>query len=101
MMYKDELELLEEMADRLDSDYDNAEKTDGSYYEIWLEWKALRHLLDSDATAQAKIIELTDALEELVGWQNGPPLVTYTVGWNAAMRNVYRVLGWDKWVDQE
>lgn len=29
--------------------------------------------------------ELAEALEELVSWQNGPPLITYEKGWNRAM----------------
>jgi hypothetical protein len=35
--------------------------------------------------AEAEVAALRGALEELMDWQNGPPLITYTEGWNAAM----------------
>jgi hypothetical protein len=35
---------------------------------------------------------LREALQELVDWQNGPPLVTYTDGWNKAMEKARAAL---------
>ena len=40
------------------------------------------------ATLRARVAALTRvarALDDLMDWQNGPPLVTYTEGWTAAM----------------
>ena len=39
-----------------------------------------------------KIERLREALQELVDWQNGPPLVTYTDGWNKAMEKARAAL---------
>jgi hypothetical protein len=35
---------------------------------------------------------LRETLQELVDWQNGPPLVTYTDGWNKAMEKARAAL---------
>jgi hypothetical protein len=39
-----------------------------------------------------EIERLREALQELVDWQNGPPLVTYTDGWNKAMEKARAAL---------
>ena len=41
---------------------------------------------------RADVRDLRVALEELEDWQNGPPLVTYTEGWTAAMKQARAVL---------
>lgn len=35
---------------------------------------------------------LAEALDELMAWQNGAPLVTYETGWNSAMANAQHSL---------
>jgi len=42
--------------------------------------------------AADEIERLREALQELVDWQNGPPLVTYTDGWNKAMEKASAAL---------
>jgi hypothetical protein len=41
---------------------------------------------------QTELDRLREALQELVDWQNGPPLVTYTDGWNKAMEKARAAL---------
>jgi hypothetical protein len=38
------------------------------------------------------IAKLQDALEELCAWQNGPPLISWTDGWTAAMTKAAEAL---------
>jgi hypothetical protein len=42
--------------------------------------------------AEAREAALREALEELMAWQNGPPLFTYTEGWNTVMAKAREVL---------
>jgi len=42
---------------------------------------------------EKEIVRLREALSDLVDWQNGPPLATYTEGWNAAMKKAHEALG--------
>ena len=42
--------------------------------------------------AADEIERLREALQELVDWQNGPPLVAYTDGWNNAMEKARAAL---------
>ena len=51
--------------------------------------KAAQDLSDYLAEKNKK---LRGALQELVDWQNGPPLVTYTDGWNKAMEKARAAL---------
>jgi hypothetical protein len=46
------------------------------------------------ATLEAQISELCDALEDLMDWQNGPPLSSYkwVTGWGDAMATAERLL---------
>jgi hypothetical protein len=39
-----------------------------------------------------RIASLAEALDNLMDWQNGPPLVTYTEGWTAAMEQACAAL---------
>ena len=50
--------------------------------------ESVLRLSDTVATLRARVAALTRvarALDDLMDWQNGPPLVTYTEGWTAAM----------------
>jgi hypothetical protein len=42
--------------------------------------------------AEAREKALREALENLMDWQNGPPLITYTEGWTAAMEQARAAL---------
>jgi hypothetical protein len=42
--------------------------------------------------AKGEIERLREALADLVAIQNGPPLVTYTEAWDAAMEKAYAAL---------
>ncbi len=58
---EDDMKLLEAMLDRLGDDHDNAEadpSRGGDYYEIWLEWCALYHLMEEHARLQAIVDKL-------------------------------------------
>ena len=73
-------------------------------YASWLDWLRDRPL-DSEAqyaeicalldAKDDKIIALKDALEELMAWQNGPPLENYRKPWARAMDNAERLLAAD------
>jgi hypothetical protein len=65
------------------------------------EWWHASHAPDADMhtdicdrldAKDAEIAALRDALEELMAWQNGPPLETYIEGWTKAMENAQRRL---------
>lgn len=45
------------------------------------------------AHQRQRVIDLADALEELMTWQNGPPLVTYEENWMAAMNRARELIG--------
>ena len=49
---------------------------------------------DCDMVMEAadEIERLREALSDLVGLQNGPPLVTWTEAWNAAMKKAHEAL---------
>lgn len=51
-------------------------------------------LIAENETMNARIAELLDALEELMDWQNGPPLSSYkwVTGWGDAMATAERLL---------
>lgn len=51
-------------------------------------------LIAENKTMNARIAELLDALEELMDWQNGPPLSSckWITGWGDAMENAERLL---------
>ena len=70
-------------------------------YTNWIEW--WRQLepcgaLYADVCARldardAEIKALKDALEELMAWQNGPPLENYRKPWTRAMNKAESLLG--------
>ena len=41
---------------------------------------------------EGRIKDLEEAMEELMGWQNGPPLITYEKGWTAAYNRCCELL---------
>ena len=51
-------------------------------------------LIAENETMNARIAELLDALEELMDWQNGPPLSSdkWVTGWGDAMATAERLL---------
>lgn len=51
-------------------------------------------LIAENKTMNARIAELLDALEELMDWQNGPPLSSakWVEGWGNAMATAERLL---------
>jgi acyl-CoA reductase-like NAD-dependent aldehyde dehydrogenase len=67
-------------------------------------YKPLGHGIDTDLDVPAyelgalsheaadEIERLREALADLVAVQNGPPLVTYTEAWDAAMEKAYAAL---------
>jgi hypothetical protein len=57
-----------------------------------IEHREIATLRASLAAAQAEAGALREALDNLMDWQNGPPLVTYTEGWTAAMEQARAAL---------
>ena len=53
-------------------------------------------LMAENETMNARIAELLDALEELMDWQNGPPLssLKWLEGWGNAMAEAERLLAY-------
>jgi hypothetical protein len=53
-------------------------------------------LIAENETMNARIAELLDALEELMDWQNGPPLssLKWLEGWGNAMAEAERLLAY-------
>jgi hypothetical protein len=49
-------------------------------------------ILETRQEAADEIERLREALADLVAIQNGPPLVTYTEAWDAAMEKAYAAL---------
>jgi hypothetical protein len=61
-------------------------------------WKALVEQLMFEVVnpLQTEIGDLREALSDLMDWQNGPPLPTYTKGWTAAMERAEALLTQNK-----
>ncbi len=48
--------------------------------------------LECIAKVETRCAVLEDVLEELMNWQNGPPLITYTEGWTETMEKAANLL---------
>jgi hypothetical protein len=64
------------------------------YYDLCLRCreKGLDNVADFIHELYADRERLREALADLVAIQNGPPLVTYTEAWDAAMEKAYAAL---------
>lgn len=60
-----------------------------SHNHSLLEIQRLQMLCDKQAD---HIKELKECLEDLITWQNGPPLETYREGWTTAMEKADNLL---------
>jgi hypothetical protein len=59
----------------------------GKWSETHAKWKSRALAAEHSLAEAVGVLEATaEALDELTTWQNGPPLITYTEGWTAAMK---------------
>jgi len=70
----------------LEKEYWDAEAENATLHAL------VKRYTDEYEAQSLELKEYKEALEDLVGWQNGPPLETYKEGWTVAMEKAIKLL---------